>query len=101
MPTAEAKARVETLLKELSEEWEFDGRGPVGVNTAGSTGDTPLIISLIRGDLQATLDLLEAGADPNAVGEDDFTALHWAALRGREFVRPLLASAAVSSRRNF
>jgi ankyrin repeat protein len=100
MLTEEAKARVEAFLEELEEEWQFDGRDPVGVNTVGSDGDTPLIISLIRDDLQATIDLLEAGADPNAIGEDDFSALHWAAQRGPHFVRALLARGAASGGKN-
>jgi ankyrin repeat protein len=100
MSNADAKARVKTLLEELAEEWYFDGSGPVGVNTASLTGDTPLIISVIRGDLPATLDLLAAGADPNAIGEDDFTPLHWGVARGAAFVSALLEHGAIPRGKN-
>lgn len=92
--------RVAALLEEMSSLPTFYGCGPLGVSTAGPSGDTPLIIALVRGDLQATEDLLAAGADPSAVGEDDFTPLHWAAKNGPAFVRALLARGAVCRVRN-
>jgi len=100
MLTEEAKLRVAALLDEMSSLVEFYERTPLTVSTIGSNGDTPLIVALIREDLQSTLDLLEAGADPNAIGEDDFSALHWAAKAGPEFVRPLLARGAIPRGRN-
>ncbi len=100
MLTDDARARVAAMLEEMADLPGFYDRGPLAVNTAGFGGDTPLIVALIRSDLQAALDLLAAGADPSAVGEDDFSALHWAATRGPEFVRPLLAGGAVSTGRN-
>ena len=95
-----AKSRLAALLEEMSSLGQFYDRTPLAVNTVGSNGDTPLIVALIREDLQSTLDLPEAGADPNAVGEDDFSALHWAAKAGPEFVQPLLARGAIPRGKN-
>ncbi len=74
MLTDDARARVAAMLEEMADLPGFYDRGPLAVNTAGFGGDTPLIVALIRSDLQAALDLLAAGADPSAVGEDDFSA---------------------------
>jgi ankyrin repeat protein len=92
--------RVEALLREMGDLPIFQDCGPLGVNTVGRGGDTPLIVAIIRGDLQGMQDLLDAGADPSAVGEDDFTPLHWGAKAGPVFVRALLAKGAMCLTRN-
>lgn len=92
--------RVAALLEEMASLPTFYECGSLDVNTAGGCGDTPLIVAIIRGDLQATMDLLDAGANPSAVGEDNFTPLHWAAKRGPAFVRVLLDRGAVCRVRN-
>ena len=89
-------ARVAALLAEMASLPCFYGCPALTVNSAGSAGDTPLIVALIRADLRSTLDLLAAGADPDAIGEDGFAPLHWAAKAEVEFVRPLVARGAVS-----
>jgi len=100
MLTPEARARIAELLEEMQDLFQFENCVPLHVNSKGSNDDTPLIVALIRADLQSVEDLLEAGADPNAIGEDDFSALHWAAKRGADYVRVLLAHGAVPRGRN-
>ena len=90
-----ARARLREFLDELQRDaFQFQDCESINVNTRGSTGDAPLKIAVVRGDLSASTDLLSAGADPNIQGEDGFTPLHWAAQRSPEFVRLLLAHGA-------
>ena len=51
---------------------------------------TPLVWAALRGDVEAALILLDAGADPNARTSDRSTALHSAAFLGRADVVRLL-----------
>ena len=100
MLTPEAQARIAELLEEMQELFQFENCVPLQINSKGSNDDTPLIVAVIRADLQSVADLLEAGADPNAIGEDDFSALHWAAKREEDYVRVLLGHGAVPRGRN-
>ena len=55
-------------------------RGPAlgGNGVTSFPGSTPLLVATVRGHIALALDLLDRGADPNAM-EAGFTPLHWAA----------------------
>ena len=50
----------------------------------------PLVVAAVRGDVDVARVLLEGGADPDAAGSDERTALIQALVRGREDVARLL-----------
>ncbi len=52
------------------------GRRRVAIDSRGSDGDTPLHVVLWRKDFGGAKDLIEAGADPNAIGDMGETPLH-------------------------
>ena len=52
------------------------GKAPVQINSQDPDGDTPLHVMLWRGDTYASICLIEAGADINAVGDMSETPLH-------------------------
>ena len=52
------------------------GRRRVAIDSRGSDGDTPLHVVLWRKDFGGAMGLIEAGADPNAVGDMGETPLH-------------------------
>ena len=60
------------------------------LNQKNDLGNTPLIDAAYEGSLEVVTALLEAGANPNIEGNDDGTALDWAASKGRtEIVKKL------------
>ena len=54
------------------------GRRHVAIDSRGSDGDSPLHVLLWRKDFGGAKDLIEAGADPNAIGDMGETPLHLA-----------------------
>ena len=52
------------------------GRRRVAIDSRDCDGDTPLHVLLWRKDFGGAKDLIEAGADPNAVGDMGETPLH-------------------------
>jgi hypothetical protein len=96
MIDAAAQARLAEFLDEIREcQFQFLDYEVVDINTRGNTGDAPLKIAVVRDDVQIVTDLLNAGADPNIVGEDNATPLHHAASHGHcEIIRLLLAHGA-------
>ncbi|MBV9507092.1 MAG: ankyrin repeat domain-containing protein [Acidobacteriia bacterium] len=52
--------------------------------TIGALGYTPLLVAVVRGQLELALYLLDHGADPN-IGAAGFTPLHWAASKWESF----------------
>ena len=52
------------------------GSASVAIDSADCEGDTPLHVAAWRNDCYATLALIEAGADVNAVGDMGETPLH-------------------------
>ncbi|PRC90614.1 ankyrin repeat domain-containing protein [Solimicrobium silvestre] len=53
----------------------------VDVNQRDWSGDSPLHIAVILGDISIVEVLLDNGADVNALDERQFTALHFAAMK--------------------
>lgn len=52
------------------------GRRRVAIDSRDCDGDTPLHVLLWRKDFGGAKDLIEAGADPNAIGDMGETPLH-------------------------
>ena len=71
------------------------GRRQVAIDSRGCDGDTPLHVLLWRKDFGGAKLLLEAGADPNAVGDMGETPLHVAIRQNAsDIVDSLLAAGA-------
>ena len=87
-----ATVRLATFFAELRDHMvTFEDCPTVDARTRGFQGETPLKIAVVRQNTQLVKDLLDAGADPNAAGEDDQTPLHHAAGReSLEIIRLLL-----------
>ncbi len=85
--------RLAAALREIAALAEFAGVAVPSASMRGATGNTPLHVASLRGDRNAVGLLLEAGADPNAVGEGGCTPLH-KALEGQhlQVARMLLAA---------
>lgn len=73
------------FLLNLSTLPEFSGL-EIGCSTQSKSGNTPLHVSAIRGDVEVSEELIAHGADVNAVGEDGYTPLHEAIEQGRTAV---------------
>jgi ankyrin repeat protein len=52
--------------------------------TIGTIGYTPLLVAVVRGQVELALFLLDHGADPN-IGAAGFTPLHWASSKWESF----------------
>jgi ankyrin repeat protein len=78
------------ILDSIAESTEFLGIALNDVNQRGQFGNTPLKVAAVRGDLSAARALLDAGAEVNAMLENDFSALHHAAAHGHTTVIALL-----------
>lgn len=70
--------------------WPASGAGDV---VGAAALDDNLIEAARDGDVQAVLDLLASGADPDAATGDGMTALHWAAERDQPRVAGVLLDA--------
>ena len=64
------------VLREIATLPEFSGVDVPSVSMRSPAGTTPLHVAALRGDRNAVRLLLDAGADPNAVGERGCTPLH-------------------------
>lgn len=60
------------------------------IHSVCTTNDTPLIWASEMGSTECAWKLLEAGADPNQVENDGWSALHWTARNGHPDVAQLL-----------
>lgn len=89
------ETKLRELLKRVSEVEGFCESGVKDVHTLSSTGDYPIHIVAIWGDVAGIKTLLEFGADINSLGEDGFTPLHEAVDQGNfEAVKFLIARGA-------
>lgn len=71
------------------------------VNQVGLSGERPLDIAAVRGNLEEIYALLDGGADINASGELGYTALHEAVSQGHiDVVHVLLEFGARTDMRN-
>lgn len=72
----------------------------VSVNAVASNDDSPLVLAVMFGHLEATRVLLDAGADVNHHGLSGHTALHFAARRSIALTELLLSRGADANARN-
>jgi uncharacterized protein len=80
---------------------EFAGIPLEDVNQEGDTGDRPLHVASIRGNLDEIAALIAGGADVNARGDLGNTPLHDAAAQGHlEALKFLLENGASSETKN-
>ena len=80
---------------------EFAGILLENVNQAGNTGDRPLHVATIRGNLDEIAALIAGGAEINAPGDLGNTPLHDAAAQGHlEAVKLLLENGASPDEKN-
>ncbi len=85
------------FLRELEGECGFNDE-KITPTSRGRTGDTPLHIAAINGNLEAIALLLQEGAELNAKGEDGMTPLHYAVQMGQiEAIKILIEHAADST----
>lgn len=72
------------VLRRYTEEAlpEFYGIVLENVNQVGNSGDRPLHVASVRGDLDEVAALVAGGADVNAPGDLGYTPLHEAAAQG-------------------
>jgi orotate phosphoribosyltransferase len=68
--------KLQRFLAHLSENPDWSQGGPVTPVQRAANGDTPLHAAIWAGDDEAARELIDAGADVNAVGEDGYTPLH-------------------------
>jgi uncharacterized protein len=80
---------------------EFLRRPVEDVNQVGMTGNRPVHIACIRGELDDLIALIEGGADVSATGDLGNTPLHIAASRGHlNIVKVLLRNQAIVNTKN-
>ena len=74
---------------------EFDKLAEIGVRSHGCDGDGLIHLAAWDGALNDVLALIDAGADPNMIGDIGNTPLQYAAMKGHdEVVRLLLEKGA-------
>lgn len=74
----DSTSKLEIFFAKLRSLGSFESIPIITVHTVDSTGDTPLHIAAIWGDVEAIDVLLEAGADIDAKGDMGCTPLHYA-----------------------
>jgi orotate phosphoribosyltransferase len=67
---------LDTFLADLATRPEWAHAAPLTATSRASNGDTPLHAAIYANERQAARALINAGADVNAAGEDDYTPLH-------------------------
>ncbi len=74
--------KLQEFLEHLGRDPEWSHAGPVTPSARASTGDTPLHAAIWKSEDEAARQLIAAGADVNARGQDDYTPLHAAIAQG-------------------
>ncbi|RYD30528.1 MAG: ankyrin repeat domain-containing protein [Verrucomicrobiaceae bacterium] len=72
--------RLIEYLWKMEDQPGFGNLAPVTVFSVSFLGDTPLHVAVRRGDIEIVAEMLEAGADIDAIGQDGFSALHFAVM---------------------
>ena len=85
--------RLSAVLSEIAKLPDFAGVDVPSVTMRSSAGNTALHVAATRGDRNAVHLLLEAGAEPNAVGEGGSTPLHEALAQQHVQVARMLVAA--------
>lgn len=88
--------RLAAILADIAELPSFAAIATPSVMMRSPVGETPLHIAAARGDIEAVRVLLDAGAEPNAVGEHNYTPLHEALEQGHPQVARMLIAAGAS-----
>jgi orotate phosphoribosyltransferase len=73
---------LQEFLNQLAREPEWSQAGAVTPLTRATTGDTPLHAAIWASENEAARQLIDAGADVSARGEDEYTPLHAAVAQG-------------------
>jgi orotate phosphoribosyltransferase len=73
---------VQEFLHQLARAPEWSDVDTITPATRATTGDTPLHAAIWAKEFEVARDLIAAGADVNAVGEDGYTPLHAAISQG-------------------
>jgi ankyrin repeat protein len=95
------KSKLQEVLENIGHAADFFGIELTDVNQRGVYGNTPLKIATVRGDVEAVRVLLVAGAEIDAIVEEDCTALYYAASFNKpDVVQVLLEHGASLETRN-
>ena len=92
---------LQEVLEDVAQQDDFADIHPIGVNTRGHSGTTPLHFMATLGDDKAAQLLLNAGAEIDAADANGYTPLHEAIILGHaNFVAFLVSKGASISCRN-
>jgi len=94
LPAKQAKLTAVQVLRSYTRDSlpGFGDRPITEVNQVATSGDRPIHVACIRGNLDDVIALVEGGADVNAAGEDGYTPLHWAAQKSLYEIAKVLVS---------